>query len=98
NLTGVIACNSHAFYDASTSGATQLVALSGATNIRVCGYTLFSGGTANVKLVSGTGTNCGTGTASLTPAYQLTAQAGLVIKSPFWDGLAAGASNALCIN
>lgn len=98
NLTGLVACNSTAKYDASTSGSTELVALASSQTIRVCGFNIIAGGTVNVKLVYGTGTNCGTGSTNMTPAYQLTAQAGMVDHTPFWNGLATAASNALCIN
>ena len=50
NLTGKIACGSSVVYDASTNGSTQLVALSSGKTVYVCGYTIFSAGTANVNL------------------------------------------------
>lgn len=97
-LTGVIQCDSKAIYDASTSGSTELVALSSGKSIYICGKTIFSGGTANVKLIYGTGTACATGSNNLTPAFQLTAQTGLVDPSPFYRGSKTAVSNALCIN
>jgi hypothetical protein len=39
-----------------------------------------------------------TGAASITPAYQLTAQAGAVDGSPEYRGLKGAASSELCIN
>jgi hypothetical protein len=98
NTTGVIGCGSSVVYDAATSGSTQLVAISGSTTIYVCGYSIIAAGTVNVKLVYGTGTNCATSPANITPAYQLTAQTGLVDGSPFFRGLKTTASQALCIN
>jgi hypothetical protein len=98
NLTGLVGCNSVAKYDASTSGSTQIVALTSTQTIRICGYSIMSGGTANVKLVSGTGSNCATSPTDITPAWQLTAQAGIVDRSVYWQGLAAVVSEALCIN
>lgn len=96
--TANIGCNSSVVYDASTSGATQLVALVSGKSIYVCGYTLFSGGTANIGFVYGTGVACASGQTKITPAYQLIAQTGLVDSSPVFRGLATAASNALCIN
>jgi hypothetical protein len=99
NTTGLIGCNSVAKYDASTTGSTELVALTSSQTIRVCGYTIRTGGTAtNVKLVYGTGTNCGTGSTDITPAFQLAANDGQVDRAPYWQGLAGAVSNALCIN
>lgn len=97
NTTGMIACGSSVVYDASTNGATQLVALASSQKVYVCGYSIFSAGTVNVELDYGTGTACATGNTKMTPAFQLTAQTGVVDGSPFYRGLATIASNELCI-
>lgn len=94
----IVQCDQKAIYDASTSGSTELVALTAARSIYICGKVLFSAGTVNVKLIYGTGTACATGSANLTPAYQLTAQVGLVDASPFYRGSKTASANALCIN
>jgi hypothetical protein len=97
-VQGLIQCNSSAIYDASTNGSTELVALSSGRIIYVCGYSILAGGTVNVKLIYGTSTNCSGGPTAITPAFQLTAQVGLVDGSPFARGLKTAVSNALCIN
>lgn len=97
NLTGNIGCGSSVVYDASTNGSTSLVALSGSTVIYVCGYTILAGGTVNVSLTTGTGATCGTGTTSLTPAFNLTAQAGVVDGSPYFRGMKTAAGGRLCL-
>lgn len=94
----VIACDSSITYDASTNGSTELVALISSRIIYVCGYTIFAGGTVNVKLIYGTGTACATSPQPVTPAYQLTAQVGLVDGSPFNRGMKTAVSQALCFN
>lgn len=94
-----IACTRAALYDASTNGSTKLVTGTATSQIYVCGFALFGGGTANVKLVYGTGGTCGTGTASVTPAFALVAQAQIVDHQTYYAGLPpAPASNDLCIN
>lgn len=97
NLTGQIGCGSSIVYDASTNGATQLVALSAGQKIYVCGYSILAAGTVNVELDYGTGTACATGNNKMTPAYQLTAQVGIVDGSPIYRGLSTAASNELCL-
>jgi len=97
NLTGLVSCQNSVIYDASTNGATQLVALSSGKVVYICGYTIFAAGTANVELDYGTGTACATGNNKITPAYQLTAQTGISDQSPYYRGLNAIASNELCI-
>jgi hypothetical protein len=97
NLTGVIGCGSSVVYDASTSGSTELVALSGSTVVYVCGYTILAAGTVNVKLVYGSGTACATGETAITPSFQLTTQTGVADSSPTFRGLKGVAAKALCI-
>lgn len=96
-LSGIISCDSSVVYDASTSGSTQLVALSSGKIVYVCGYTIVSGGTVNVELDYGTGTACVTSPTKIVPAFQLTAQTGAVDGSPFYRGLKTAASNELCL-
>jgi hypothetical protein len=94
-------CDQTAFYDASTSGATQIVAAPSSANGRifVCGYVVFTGSTAtNVGLVYGTGTNCATNLTKITPAWQLPANGGIAENNPVWVGIRLPAGAALCIN
>ena len=92
-------CNQSTIYDASTSGATRLVTGNSTSRIYVCGFDLWSSGTANVDLVYGTGGTCGAGTTKVTPAFQFTAQTGIVDHLPFYTGaLPVPVSNDLCIN
>lgn len=96
---GLIACNSYAKYDSSTTGSTQIIALSGTTVTYICGYSIMVGGTAtNVKLVQGTGANCVTSPVDLTPAWQFTTNSGKVAYSSFYAGLNAPAGKATCVN
>lgn len=93
------ACQASAIYDASTSGSTAIVTGTASGRIFICGFDLFSGGTVNVKLVYGTGGSCGTGTVNITPAFEFTAQTGLVDPSSYWRGLKfVPYSNDLCLN
>lgn len=86
----IIYCNQKALYDNSTNGTTQLVPGSGTLTIYLCGYSILAAGTVNVELDDGTGTK-------ITPAFQLTAQAGIVDGSDFFRGLKSNAGGALSI-
>jgi hypothetical protein len=94
-------CGKSAIYDASSSGSTRIVVGTG-TAIYVCGYTFTSAvGAVSVGLVYGTGTNCGTNTTKITPAYPfgtITAITGIADGSPVFRGLVAPPGNDLCIN
>ena len=81
----------------STATTTQLVALSGGTQIRVTSFDVIAGGTGNITFVYGTGTNCGTGTTPLTGTYPLTAQAGIAKGSGLGPILTVPSGNALCV-
>ena len=95
----MVGCGQSAQYNASTSGDTRLVVGTANTQIYVCGYVFFAGGTASVKLEYGTGGTCGTGTNPVTPPFALTAQTGIVDHVPFYTGLPpVPNSNDLCIN
>ena len=80
----------------STATTTQLVALSGSTQIYVTSWNVVAAGTGNITLEYGTGTNCATGTHALTGAYNLTAQAGVSTGSGLGPILITPAGQALC--
>lgn len=97
-------CDSSAVYDASTSGATQLVALSGSTVIYVCGFSFAQSTTSavHVALEYGTGSNCATSPTKITPSYSLqagasTGPAGIVIGPSISSGLKTTSGKELCI-
>lgn len=91
-------CTSQISATITAAATTQLVALSGATNIRVCAYQVGIATTGTYKFVSGTGSNCGTGTADITPATTLTAGNVVTMSGPSGGAIfRAGASNALCL-
>ena len=96
------ACNQSVIYDSSASGDTKVVTGVSNKQIYVCGFTFFAAGTANVGLVYGTLTGsdqCGTGTTKITPAFQFTAQTGLVDHLPVYQGLLpVPVSNNLCLD
>jgi hypothetical protein len=97
--SSTIACVKSVLYDASTSGSTKLVTGNATQQVYVCGFSIMGSGTVNVDLVYGTGGTCGTGTHEVTPAWQLTAQAGIVDHQPYYAGLPpVPVSNDLCIN
>ena len=79
----------------SSSGLTQILALSGMTVIRVEHISLAFASGVNVQLEYGTGSNCGMGTTAVTGVYE--AVTGLALD--FDSGtLNIPAGNALCIN
>lgn len=95
---GLIGCDTEVSFNTSSSGDLQIVALVAAKTIYVCSYEFLAGGTTAAKLEYGTGSNCGTGTTALTPAYPFTTQTGLVHSGTFFHGMKSASANALCIN
>ena len=83
----------------STAVTTQLAAAPTQSNqaIVVTSVSLIAAGTTNVQFVSGTGTNCGTGQANLTGAYQLTAQVGFTLGNGSGVIWVLPKNTALCV-
>lgn len=75
-LTPVTVCDSGSFLDMTTATTTEIVPLVASRTIHVCSLVAASNGTTTITLKRGTGTNCGTGTTSVYPAIELTAQTG----------------------
>lgn len=97
NLTGLIQADASVKIDVSTATTTQLVALASSQRIYITSWDVIAAGTGTIKLVYGTGSNCGTGTTDLTGAYSLVAQAGLAKGNGLGPVLVVPASNALCV-
>lgn len=89
----------------STATTTQLVALSGTTNIYVCSYQAVAGAGTNpsFQFVYGTGASCGTGTTSLTGAMATGVTVSATAPGPIFESsggntmLKTAAGNALCV-
>jgi hypothetical protein len=86
------ACPNTAAIALSSSGLTQIVALTSGKSIKVCHISIGFASGVNFQLESGTGSNCGSSTAAVTGTYQ--AIAGIALDEPF----ILTASQALCGN
>lgn len=91
------ACTNQASATVTAAATTQIVALGASQVIRVCTFSIGMSASGTAKFVQGTGANCGTGTADITPATNIT-------SGNVWamgDGAAAvlrtGSGNALCV-
>jgi hypothetical protein len=63
-------CASQAVFNLSGSGATQIIALSGTTVIRICHISMSTTATEDIQIEQGTGSNCGTNNAAITGLYK----------------------------
>jgi hypothetical protein len=97
NLAGIVACDSSALLTVSTATTTQMVALVAAKSIYICSMTINGAGTTTGKLVSGTGTNCGTGQANLTPAFSLIAGSTISAGAGLGYVVKAASGAAVCV-
>lgn len=75
------------------TGNQKIVTASGSTRIYICSMLLSWDNAVNFKLTTGTGTNCGTGTADLTGAFT-----NVVAASPAPPQMRTPAAVDLCIN
>lgn len=81
----------------NTAVTTQVVAISGSTQIYICKVLLMAAGATNVTLEYGTGSLCATGLTTLTGAMPLAAQAGWVEPMGFKPNYTTPAGQAFCI-
>ena len=88
------ACTNSVVINTSSSGSTELVALTASQIIRVCHFTIVAASPVTVTLNYGTGSACGTGTTALTGAMTSIT----TIDTDFRGELRTPASNALCLN
>jgi hypothetical protein len=88
-------CNASAPISVTSSGLTQILALSGTTQIRICNISVGFASGVDFQLETGTGSNCAGSTAALTGVYK-----GIVtIALDFNSGTLNGpAGTALCVN
>jgi hypothetical protein len=96
----VQATASAAISTTAAGGPTQLIAASGSTKIYVTHYDLVLSGAGTFAWVTGTGTNCGTGTAYLTGAsshpMSFAANGGISAGGGLGPILITGAGGELC--
>lgn len=91
-------CRFTASVSVTAAATTEIVALTTGQRIRICSVAISMTATGTAKFVTGTGTNCGTGTADMTPAMTLATGAPLALNSG--DNtylLEAPVSQAICM-
>lgn len=67
--TGSVYCSQSAIFDGT--GQNRVIIGVNANRIFICGYDVTSPTAQIVQLKTGTGSNCGTGTANLSPAWNI---------------------------
>jgi hypothetical protein len=68
----IAACDQTAVVSVTAGATTQIVALTASQRVRICGYQLSISLTGTAQWVTGTGSNCGTGTANVSGVIDLT--------------------------
>lgn len=81
----------------ASAATTEIVAAVTGLSVKVTHFDFIAAGATNVTLVYGTGSNCATGTTSLTGAYPLTAQAGIAAGNGSGIIIPVPVSKALCV-
>jgi hypothetical protein len=93
----MFACTNQASATVTAGATTEIVALTASQVIRVCAFTIGMSASGTVKFVQGTGTNCGTGTADIMPATQLSTGNVLAMGNGSAAVLRTSSANALCV-
>ena len=96
---GYIAPSTMASATINISTATTTKVITGITErwTYITSFNVIAGGSGNFQLVYGTDSTCGTGQVALTGAYNLTAQAGLVVGSGIAPALVIPTGNDVCV-
>lgn len=97
SLTGIIQGDTSAPIAISSATTTQVIALSSGKKTYIMGWDVVSAGAGTVQLEYGTGTNCGTVVGTLTGAYPLAANGGIVKPSGLGPALIVPASDEVCV-
>jgi hypothetical protein len=97
-MTPIIVCDQQAFLDMTSATTTELIALTSGQTVHICHIRATANGTTTMTLKKGTGSNCGTGTAAIDNAIELTAQTGYVAGIGVGEVLSGvTAANAVCV-
>ena len=91
------ACTSQASATITAGATTEVVALTASQIIRVCSFTIGMSASGTAKFVQGTGTNCGTGTADIMPATQISTGNVLALSGGASSVLRTSSGSALCV-
>ena len=91
------ACTSQASATITAGATTEVVALTASQVIRVCSFTIGMSASGTAKFVQGTGTNCGTGTADIMPATQISTGNVLALSGGATSVLRTSSGSALCV-
>lgn len=91
------ACTSQASATITAGSTTEVVALTASQVIRVCSFTIGMSASGTAKFVQGTGTNCGTGTADIMPATQISTGNVLALSGGNSSVLRTSSGSALCV-
>jgi hypothetical protein len=96
-LRPIVQADGRPFLNMTTATTTKIVTGVAGKRTYVTGYSFRSGGVTTGKLVSGTGSNCGTGTADLTETFDLAANDGQVIGSGLGEQFDVAPATDICV-
>jgi hypothetical protein len=89
-------CDQTAAITISGSGLTQIVAASAGKKVRICHINFSNSAESNVTIEEGTGSNCGTGTTTVSGVYQSVLSFALDFSTR--DAPVFGSGDAVCLN
>ena len=96
-LSPLFAATTTPFLNMTTATTTRIVTGVANKSTYIINLRYIANGTTTFKLVTGTGTNCGTGTADLTETWDLTAQAGAAYSGALGPVVVAAAALDICV-
>lgn len=97
NLDRQFTCANSAVVNVTAGSTTELVSLTASQVIRVCSFAITMSAAGTAQFVYGTGTNCGSGTTSLTGAMTLGTTTPMALSAANGSLFRGATANALCL-
>lgn len=97
SIPTAVACDKSVVVNTASAATAELVALVTGQRVYVCGVVFSGGGTTTAKLVSGTGTACGTGQANVTGAIELADNTTAVLGFGYGSMARTTGGQAVCL-
>lgn len=98
NYERTFSCVSGAVVNVTAGATTQVIAQSSSTAIRICSIVLTISAPGTAAFVQGTGSNCGTGQASLTGPMTMTTGVPISFGSGMGSVLRTSSAQAFCLS
>lgn len=94
---GLVSCTQSVSYDSAAAQTLKVITGTTGDSIYICGWASNNTATGTWQLVSGTGANCVTNQAVLTPVWTFPSALSFVVDGAFWKGIKVDKNLDVCV-